>query len=406
MGDRPALAGALAPGRSQPLAQLRDEEGGGEVRPQGQGPARPAGELHLLDEEPRGTVTLQRLHLRGVVAGVRRAQPHRRGTRDNYARSSTCGSSRAGATHPLRTLEPGPDRGVGVQAAQGRRRRRRRSSRRSPSSASILKRAERDEEIDRNPIPLVAKPKQQPKRAPRPIAPYLVERIRAAHARPAAAPRHARAARPGTRSGATRDGRDAGLAAGLFGPAAGVRGAAPGVSSRSAAARSRSGRPRAASWSNARRGCSSRSRRDLRRWRACAARAERRRPRLPLSAVKWRGDDWDNWRERIFQPAAIAVGLPRDTLPRDLRGSFASLLIYEGVDVVEVAPELGHSADHLPGLLRARVRGVRGPPAAPGGRGDPRGPHGRAGRRCTHSVPGGDEGGAGAVCVNRQEDGR
>ena len=40
---------------------------------------------------------------------------------------------------------------------------------------------------------------------------------------------------------------------------------------------------------------------------------------------------------------AASVGLPRDTRPRDLRGSFASLLIYEGVDVVELAPELGHS---------------------------------------------------------------
>jgi hypothetical protein len=31
--------------------------------------------------------------------------------------------------------------------------------------------------------------------------------------------------------------------------------------------------------------------------------------------------------------------MPRDTRPRDLRGGFASLLNYEGVDVVE----LGHS---------------------------------------------------------------
>jgi hypothetical protein len=56
----------------------------------------------------------------------------------------------------------------------------------------------------------------------------------------------------------------------------------------------------------------------------------------------WSGDDWDNWRERIFQPAAIAVGLPDDTIPRDLRGSFASLLIFEGLNVLEVAPQLGH----------------------------------------------------------------
>jgi integrase len=57
---------------------------------------------------------------------------------------------------------------------------------------------------------------------------------------------------------------------------------------------------------------------------------------------EWSGDDWDNWRERIFQPAAIAVGLPADTIPRDLRGSFASLLIYEGLNVLEVAAQLGH----------------------------------------------------------------
>jgi integrase len=57
---------------------------------------------------------------------------------------------------------------------------------------------------------------------------------------------------------------------------------------------------------------------------------------------EWSGDDWDNWRERIFQAAAIAVGLPDDTIPRDLRGSFASLLIFEGCNVLEVAPELGH----------------------------------------------------------------
>ena len=47
-------------------------------------------------------------------------------------------------------------------------------------------------------------------------------------------------------------------------------------------------------------------------------------------------------RERIFQPTAIAVGLPEDTIPRDLRGSFASLLIFEGLNVLEVAPQLGH----------------------------------------------------------------
>jgi hypothetical protein len=61
-----------------------------------------------------------------------------------------------------------------------------------------------------------------------------------------------------------------------------------------------------------------------------------------LVFAAWSGEDWDNWRERIFRPAAIAVGLPADTIPRDLRGSFASLLIFEGLNVLEVAPQLGH----------------------------------------------------------------
>jgi integrase len=43
---------------------------------------------------------------------------------------------------------------------------------------SILKRAERDEEIDGSRIPLVTKPRQRPTREPRPIAPYHVELIR------------------------------------------------------------------------------------------------------------------------------------------------------------------------------------------------------------------------------------
>ena len=45
---------------------------------------------------------------------------------------------------------------------------------------------------------------------------------------------------------------------------------------------------------------------------------------------------------RIFQPAAQDVGLTADTIPRDLRGSFASLLIFEGLNVLEVAAQLGH----------------------------------------------------------------
>ncbi|MFL5845305.1 MAG: tyrosine-type recombinase/integrase [Solirubrobacteraceae bacterium] len=57
----------------------------------------------------------------------------------------------------------------------------------------------------------------------------------------------------------------------------------------------------------------------------------------------WRGDDWDNWRNRRFFPCADRAGLghPR---PYDLRHSFASLLIREQkTSIVELADQLGHA---------------------------------------------------------------
>src|SRR5215211_7003402 len=58
----------------------------------------------------------------------------------------------------------------------------------------------------------------------------------------------------------------------------------------------------------------------------------------------WRHDDYRNWRKRAFMPAAKAAGLnaPR---PYDLRHSFVSLLINEGVSIVEVARQAGHSPE-------------------------------------------------------------
>jgi integrase len=64
----------------------------------------------------------------------------------------------------------------------------------------------------------------------------------------------------------------------------------------------------------------------------------------------WAGHDWDNWRERRFLAAAQIAGLaadkalgPRRVRPRDLRSSFATLLIYEGQPPQYVAEQLGHS---------------------------------------------------------------
>lgn len=59
---------------------------------------------------------------------------------------------------------------------------------------------------------------------------------------------------------------------------------------------------------------------------------------------------WDNWRSRTFRAAATAAGLragkddgARRVRPRDLRSSFATLLIYEGQPPQYVAEQLGHS---------------------------------------------------------------
>lgn len=57
----------------------------------------------------------------------------------------------------------------------------------------------------------------------------------------------------------------------------------------------------------------------------------------------WSEHDWRNWRRRPFARAAEAAELPRDVRPRDLRGSFASLLVHEGRSIVEVARIMGHS---------------------------------------------------------------
>jgi len=69
---------------------------------------------------------------------------------------------------------------------------------------------------------------------------------------------------------------------------------------------------------------------------------------------RWSRSDYDNWRNRSFRAAAAAAGLragEKDgalrVRPRDLRSSFATLLIYEGQPPPYVAEQLGHSAATL-----------------------------------------------------------
>jgi hypothetical protein len=52
---------------------------------------------------------------------------------------------------------------------------------------------------------------------------------------------------------------------------------------------------------------------------------------------------YNKWRAKVYKRAAAAVGLGDDAIPYDLRGSFASLLVWEGRTMLEVAAQLGHT---------------------------------------------------------------
>jgi integrase len=83
--------------------------------------------------------------------------------------------------------------------------------------------------------------------------------------------------------------------------------------------------------------------RDLAEWRLACGRPHDRTLLFPAGGgAPWPNHDWQNWRRRIFQPAASAVGLDR-AVPYDLRHTFCSLLLGEGQTVIEVAAQLGHA---------------------------------------------------------------
>jgi integrase len=94
---------------------------------------------------------------------------------------------------------------------------------------------------------------------------------------------------------------------------------------------------------------------DLELWRAERGSLPDSAPVIPNGRGRfWSEHDWDNWRSRTFRSAAKAAGLPAGkddgparVRPRDLRSSFATLLIYEGQPPQYVAEQLGNS----PGTL-------------------------------------------------------
>jgi integrase len=74
----------------------------------------------------------------------------------------------------------------------------------------------------------------------------------------------------------------------------------------------------------------------------------------------WRDHDWRNWRKRVWREVAGA-----DVRPYDLRHSFASLMLAEGTNPLEVAEMMGHSTQILFSTYGHVIANLRGAAAAP-----------------------------------------
>ncbi len=96
---------------------------------------------------------------------------------------------------------------------------------------------------------------------------------------------------------------------------------------------------------------------DLAEWRMACGRPGDDELIIPRpSGGQWTREDWANWRRRVWRPAAIEAGVTGDLRPYRLRGSFVSLLLWEGRSLTYVAEQAGHSvatlARHYAGTMR------------------------------------------------------
>jgi Phage integrase family len=83
---------------------------------------------------------------------------------------------------------------------------------------------------------------------------------------------------------------------------------------------------------------------DLAEWRMACGRPQDDELVIPRpSRGQWTREDLANWRRRVRRPAAIEAGVTGDLRPYRLRGSFVSLLLWEGHSLTYVAEQAGHS---------------------------------------------------------------
>jgi integrase len=82
---------------------------------------------------------------------------------------------------------------------------------------------------------------------------------------------------------------------------------------------------------------------ELAEWRLACGRPDAKTLVFPgREGRPWADHDWRNWRKRVYAPVAAEVHLD-GSRPYDLRHAFCSLLIAEGLSLVEIAQQAGHS---------------------------------------------------------------
>lgn len=100
---------------------------------------------------------------------------------------------------------------------------------------------------------------------------------------------------------------------------------------------------------------------DLREWFLASGRPDGARPVFPAhDGELWNADDWANWRNSVWKSRPerkynrstrpgvatmkATVGIaPASTRPRDLRSSYVTLRVYEGIPLTTIAREVGTS---------------------------------------------------------------